>query len=65
MHIFRIKANRFLQQMVRYLVGTMLEVARGRNTILDFDNLLNNENTNAVVIPAPAQGLYLKKVYYD
>ena len=65
MHIFRIKANRFLQHMVRYLVGTMLEVARGRYTILDFDNLLNNENTNAVVIPAMAQGLYLKKVYYD
>ena len=65
MHIFRIKANRFLQHMVRYLVGTMLEVARGRYTILDFNNLLNNENTNAVVIPAPAQGLYLKKVYYD
>ena len=51
--------------MVRYLVGTMLEVAQGRYTILDFNNLLKNENTNAVVVRAPAQGLYLKKVYYD
>ena len=65
MHIFKIKANRFLQHMVRYLVGTMLEVARGWYTILDFNNLLKNENTNAVVVRAPAQGLYLKKVYYD
>ena len=65
MHIFKIKANRFLQYMVRYLVGTMLEVARGWYTILDFNNLLKNENTNAVVVRAPAQGLYLKKVYYD
>ena len=65
MHIFKINANRFLQHMVRYLVGTMLEVARGRYTILDFNNLLNNQNTNAVAVRAPAQGLYLKKVYYS
>ena len=65
MIIFRIKANRFLQHMVRYLVGTMLDVSRGRYTVLDFNNLLKNEKTNAVIIRAPAQGLYLKKVYYD
>ena len=39
-HIFKIKANRFLQHMVRYLVGTMLDVSRGRYTVLDFNNLL-------------------------
>jgi len=65
MIIFRIKANRFLQHMVRYLVGTMLDVARGRYTVLDFNNLLKNKKTIAVVVRAPAQGLYLKKVYYD
>ena len=65
MIIFRIKANRFLQHMVRYLVGTMLDVSRGRYTVLDFNNLLKNEKTIAVVVRAPAQGLYLKKVYYD
>ena len=63
--IFRIKANRFLQHMVRYLVGTMLDVSRGRYTILDFNNLLKNEKTIAVVVREPAQGLYLKKVYYS
>ena len=65
MLIFRIKANRFLQHMVRYLVGTMLEVARGRYTLIDFNRLLNNEETEAVVLRAPAQGLFLKKVYYN
>ena len=65
MLIFRIKANRFLQHMVRYLVGTMLEVARGRYTLIDFNYLLNNEETEAVVLRAPAQGLFLKKVYYN
>ena len=63
--IFRVKANRFLQHMVRYLVGTMLEVARGRYTLKDFKNLLNNRQTKAVVVRAPAQGLFLKKVYYN
>ena len=65
MHIFRIKANRFLQHMVRYLVGTMLEVARGRYALSDFNSLLRNKKTKAVVVRAPAQGLYLKKVYYE
>ena len=64
-YIFRIRANRFLQHMVRYLVGTMLEVARGRYEAGDFNNLLDGGPTEAVVARAPAQGLFLKKVYYD
>ena len=65
MLIFKIKANRFLQHMVRYLAGTMLEVARGRYVLSDFNSLLRNKKTKAVVVRAPAQGLYLKKVYYE
>ena len=65
MLIFKIKANRFLQHMVRYLAGTMLEVARGRYALSDFNSLLRNKKTKAVVFRAPAQGLYLKKVYYE
>ena len=64
-NIFRIRANRFLQHMVRYLVGTMLEVARGRFSVKDFKDLLNGEQSEAMVVRAPAQGLFLKKVYYD
>ena len=64
-YIFSIRANRFLQHMVRYLVGTMLEVARGRYEVSDFNNLVDNRPTKAVVVRAPAQGLFLKKVYYD
>ena len=65
MLIFKIKANRFLQHMVRYLVGTMLEVARGRYSITDFKNLIDNNKTDAVVLKAPAKGLFLKQVYYN
>jgi len=64
-YIFRIRANRFLQHMVRYLVGTMLEVARGRYEVRDFKDLMDGIQTEAVVVRAPAQGLFLKKVYYD
>ena len=65
MLIFRIRANRFLQHMVRYLVGTMLEVARGRYSLRDFNSLIENKKTEAVVVRSPAQGLFLKEVYYD
>ena len=51
--------------MVRYLVGTMLEVARGRYEMRDFTDLLDGSQTKAAVVRAPAQGLFLKKVYYD
>ena len=64
-YIFRIRANRFLQHMVRYLVGTMLEVARGRYLVKDFQNLIVKGKTKAVVVRAPSKGLFLKKVYYE
>ena len=64
-YIFRIRANRFLQHMARYLIGTMLEVARGRYEVIDFIDLVNGSQTEAVVVRAPAQGLFLKKVYYE
>ena len=63
--IFNIRANRFLQHMVRYLVGTMLEVTRGRYEVKDFSDLVDSNQTKAVVVRAQAQGLFLKKVYYE
>ena len=62
--IFTISANRFLQHMVRYLVGTMVEVSRGRYKIEDFIDLLNNRGFKSVV-KAPAHGLYLNMVDYE
>ena len=64
-YIFSIRANRFLQHMVRYLVGSMLEVARGRFEVSDFIDLVDGNETAAVVVRASAEGLFLKKVYYD
>jgi tRNA pseudouridine38-40 synthase len=62
--VYHVKANRFLQHMVRYLVGTQIEVARGRLTIEDFKLLIDNVHDNKFVFRAPARGLFLKKIKY-
>ena len=62
---FIVRANRFLQHMVRYLVGTMIEVARGKYDLLDFISLIENHERKIMVIRAPAKGLFLKKVFYE
>jgi tRNA pseudouridine38-40 synthase len=61
---FFIKANRFLHHMVRFLVGTMLDVAAGRRDIADIRELLIAGDNHLVSPPAPSHGLYLEKVEY-
>jgi tRNA U38,U39,U40 pseudouridine synthase TruA len=51
--------------MVRYLVGTMVEVTRKKMTKLEFEEILNNPQENVQIYKAPAQGLFLEKVEYD
>jgi len=63
--IYEIQGNRFLHHMVRYLVGTMLEVAKDNISIEDFKKMLSNTFNSQNIFKAPAHGLYLKKVYYD
>ena len=62
--IYTIKANRFLHHMVRFLVGTMIEVSRNRISINDFKNMLQVEKLNYSVFCAPAKGLFLDRVEY-
>ncbi len=57
-------ANRFLHHMVRYMVGTMVDVARARRPIDDIERLLANEAGFETSVPAPPEGLYLSRVYY-
>ena len=61
---FHVKANRFLQHMVRFLVGTMVEVGRGRMTIDDFKLFMDGAHPELAVVRAPAYGLYLAEVSY-
>lgn len=61
---FTISANRFLRNMVRAIVGTMLEVGRGRMTLKEFEALLQNGTRSDAGPSVPAHGLYLTAVEY-
>ena len=64
--VFRISANRFLHRMVRYLVGTMVDVARGRRDAEELGILLGDKPSSLRTSrPAPPQGLFLTGVRYD
>jgi tRNA pseudouridine38-40 synthase len=61
---FWIEADTFMRHMNRVLVGTMLEVARGRLSVADFAQLLEAEPRTAAGPTAPAHGLYFAGAGY-
>jgi tRNA pseudouridine38-40 synthase len=61
---FTIEADRFLHHMVRFLVGTMVDIALGRRPPADFPRLLEATDNLAASPPAPPHGLYLLAVRY-
>src|SRR5439155_1669797 len=61
---FTIEADRFLQRMVRFLVGAMVDVDLGRRPPADRPRLLTATDNQAASPPAPPQGLYLMAVRY-
>ena len=62
--IFTIKADRFLRNMVRAIVGTLLEVGKGKLSIDDFRKIIESRNRGTAGTSAPAQGLFLVDVEY-
>ena len=62
--VIRIEANAFLRQMVRNIVGTLVEVGRGRMTPSQFGDILEARDRRKAGIAAPAQGLFLVRVNY-
>ncbi len=61
---FVIEANRFLHHMVRFLVGTLLDVAADRRPTEDMDRLLAAGDNRDVSPPAPPHALFLERVRY-
>ena len=61
---FHVSANRFLHHMVRYLVGTLVEVGLGRRPEEDLVRLLEPDTPLETSPPAPPQGLFLSAVTY-
>ncbi|MBV6520855.1 MAG: tRNA pseudouridine synthase A [Gemmatimonadaceae bacterium] len=61
---YHVEANRFLHHMVRFLVGTMLEIAAGKRPLSSMDELLDAPSNVDVAPPAPAHALFLEAVTY-
>jgi len=62
--IIQVEANAFLKQMVRNIVGTLVEVGRQKLTPSQFGDILKARDRRRAGIPAPAQGLFLVGVDY-
>ena len=62
---FEITADRYLRHMVRYLIGTLVDVARGRRPLDDMKTLLSDDGHGQITSPpAPPEGLFLALVEY-
>lgn len=64
MVIFRVEANGFLYNMVRIMVGTLIDISRGKIPADSIDKIIRAENRSAAGYTAPAHGLYLNKIHY-
>jgi len=61
---FWVTADRYLHHMVRFLVGAMVDIARGRRPKADLLQLLDGTDNRDASPPAPAHGLFLVAVRY-
>jgi tRNA pseudouridine38-40 synthase len=61
---FEIEANGFLKQMVRALVGTLVEVGKGKINAEEFRRIIESKDRKKAGPTAPAHGLFLKEVKY-
>lgn len=62
--IFTIEADRFLRNMVRAIVGTLLEVGRGKMSVAEFRQVIEAKNRCNAGTSVPGKGLYLVEVTY-
>ncbi|MCL7753941.1 tRNA pseudouridine(38-40) synthase TruA [Polaribacter sp. Z022] len=62
--IFYITANRFLRNMVRAIVGTLVDVGLGKISKEDFRKIIESKNRSNAGLSVPAKGLFLTKIKY-
>jgi tRNA pseudouridine38-40 synthase len=62
--VFRICADGFLKNMVRNIVGSLVDAGRHKITVKDFESILSAKDRSLAGATAPARGLFLKQVNY-
>lgn len=62
--IFTISANRFLRNMVRAIVGTLINIGLEKIEVAEMRNIIESKNRGKAGFSVPAHGLYLTKVNY-
>ena len=62
--VFKITANRFLRNMVRAVVGTLLEVGYGNISLEAFQTIIESKSRQEAATSAPAEALFLQEVKY-
>lgn len=62
--VFTIKADRFLRNMVRAVVGTMIDVGKGKKNLKQFEDIIRAHDRCEAGKSAPAKGLFLTDIEY-
>ena len=62
--VFHITANRFLRNMVRAIVGTLVDVGKHKITKEDFRNIILSKDRSNAGLSVPAKGLFLTEITY-
>lgn len=63
--IFRISGDGFLYNMVRIMVGTLIDISRGRISEGSIPEIIKSKDRNKAGVTAAACGLYLNKIFYE
>jgi tRNA pseudouridine38-40 synthase len=62
--VFTISADRFLRNMVRAIVGTLINVGLHKTSLPEFEQIIRSKNRAEAGFSVPAHGLYLTKIEY-
>ena len=63
--IIRVTGDGFLYNMVRIIVGTLLEIGTGKRSASDMEQIVADATRSSAGFTAPPQGLYLEQIYFD
>ncbi|MFY8214268.1 MAG: tRNA pseudouridine(38-40) synthase TruA [Flavobacterium sp.] len=62
--VFTISADRFLRNMVRAIVGTLINVGLHKTSLAEFEQIIRSKNRSEAGFSVPAHGLYLTQIEY-